>query len=1476
MIRLPETVQYLLDGAIARIRRIYLLRGVAATLAALLSATLAVMAVDAKFTLYSDAARWGLSSIVYFAVALSAYLTLVRPLSRRIDRLRVAKILDARHPAHEEALTTLVELVEEAGEKGHLACSRALFGLLSRKAESAACAIAAEREFTARTVVRRLRWLGGAAALLAVAIAFSPQVAGKLLVRAVAPWVDIGNLYAGDIAVTPGDAVVLSGTVVRIEAKVNPALMSEPSIRISRRSKIGWSEETLSAMPDGVYEATADLAENEWRYRVCAGPAVTRYYTIRVCEMPRAEAFSVEVKYPEYTGWSPAVYSGDEVSSLSALEGSRLSFSLRTAPGTRGTLLVGGRETFEHSMVSNRVANWTLSLENADGFKAPERGGRLQSLLDISPTVLIETPAAKRLRLPPHAKIPLLALASDDVGIAKAALRMATNGAAACEIRPLSAGAKPGASLWKFVDEIDLSDFDLNAVREVSFDVVVEDNYPAALSGPHSATSQPVVVELDCGAKNFAQQSLAATADAAGKLLAEARKRVSDAAQKAREARERLQREHKADRELDDKIARAVHEAVESGKRLDETAGLMEEDARFRPLADAVRQMREEPLERALKQLEKAQFAATEERRQALEKSEEELRRVESALRKFEEPLKERLRRLEQLEAAKDLESRQAALAKAAEEILRERPVDTRKLEVWKRMEQEASSKAEELRRRTDDPGFAEARRKMKRAAALMDEFKKELENAADATKDDAARERHAAELKRAALARSDEALKTAAEAARATQNQLDEARHERHRTAELARAAEHWHNRSADQLENADADEKLHKLARDAEEAIRAVQSNDHAPDDARDAAAKYRRALDAARKAANEARVDRELAGKPSETAAAEAAKRRAEESARARSEAAEAQRQAAAALENPTSEEVRKAAAAAERAAEAMTKAMMPEELREAQENALAAANELVRQIAQDEIAARYADEAEKLAQAAKAAAAAAESAAQAAAERQQAAIKAQSAAAESTDPAVQQAAAAVQAQAEKEMLQAAESERKAAAARRAAEAARGAAAMAADDDAATENAHGEALRSAAADKAVECDFERRQAAQRQAAQAQREAAELLAEAQQARAKGDRETDEIATEEARAAQTRALEAQREALSQNLPSPALSEAPPPSPADASGSSYPAAADRQAMRRELAHATSATEQALAEAMADDRKTEAAQAAADRLAQAAQALRQRREETLNAAGRFMVDAALRQAKQLEERAAKEIARRNFAAAAASERMASEAKANALSAMEAMRSAAKLDAEGVNALGRAIAAEREAQRRQHESMEHAERASRQQHTQAAEQELHSRQAEAAEWQQRVQDHYDRAVESAARTEPPREATAPDSRHDPAGKAADAAAELARRVERQMRDLAIDPNSAASASGVGENDRSGGGLSAQIKALAEQLKRDGSPEDLSALFEKTGWFRIKGAAKNGLGERDLDAVPAEYRELVRQYFLKLAEE
>ena len=90
---------------------------------------------------------------------------------------------------------------------------------------------------------------------------------------------------------------------------------------------------------------------------------------------------------------------------------------------------------------------------------------------------------------------------------------------------------------------------------------------------------------------------------------------------------------------------------------------------------------------------------------------------------------------------------------------------------------------------------------------------------------------------------------------------------------------------------------------------------------------------------------------------------------------------------------------------------------------------------------------------------------------------------------------------------------------------------------------------------------------------------------------------------------------------------------------------------------------------------------------------------------------------------------------------------------------------------------------------------------------------------------------------------------------------------------------EPNSGEGKSGEGKGkteSQGGGGLSAEIARLIREQSSKADPAVLSRVLESQGWFRIKGAAKDGLGEGNLKDVPAEYRDLVRAYFLKLSEE
>ena len=769
---IPFSVGRFLEHAIARVRRIYLIRGIAAVGIVWILGIAAVMTVDSRIVIFDDRVRWAMTAGVWLVALLAAMWAIVRPLRRRLDFRRLAGILDRRHPEQEERLSTLVELSESDAAKAGFSAS--LFALVCDLAENDVAKLDLRREFP---VFGAWRWFG-VFALMALALgvgsAVSPNLVGLLFVRAVAPWADIGNLFSDEIAVKPGDITILSGSVIKIEAAPSalnsqpstrnsqpatlnsqpatlnsqpstrnsqPATRNSYSIRISRKRPHGWSEETVEEMAGGVYETTADLNEREWRYRVTAGHAVTRYYYVRVSQMPRYDLFTATVDYPAYTRMKPLVLTNSAVTAITAIQGSRVKFDVKVSdPGTLVDFRIGKEPVFEHTMVSNKTVNWSLDLVNEDGFRAEKGRHPLTSFIDQPPTVLIEKPTGT-LRLPPHAKIPVEITASDDIGIADAYFRVSIDdepwaqhfGTKIELANPTrnSQLATPNSTFVRTVADVDLSFYDLVFAKNIRFDVVVNDACPPELGGPHSATSTPFTVQFAADEATYAIQELKHEVADARRDIEEARKRLNDAQNLARQVRDELRRDPKPSTATEERSERLAHELQEAEKRVSELRDEFLPDERFAPLARPLERILDETLKPLLENVESTQFMDRNERADAVSDAMPEMAKAAQELSDFSERLTERADKVDAFEKAKDLAARQDALAKAAEELTRERPLDTAKLEAWKRLEEAAMRKADELARQDPDSDIAEAKRKMESAAREMAQLKAEIEAAA-------------------------------------------------------------------------------------------------------------------------------------------------------------------------------------------------------------------------------------------------------------------------------------------------------------------------------------------------------------------------------------------------------------------------------------------------------------------------------------------------------------------------------------------------------------------------------------------------------------------------------------------------------------------------------------------------------------------------------------------------------------------------
>ncbi len=916
MKHLPLRVEKLLVDALARVRRRRLVRGIAWTGIVWILGVVAVMIVDSRTVIFDDRLRVAMTLGVWLLALVAAFLFIVRPLRQRIGLREMARVLDARHSEHEERLMTLVELSQRAETGADF--SSALFGLVCDLAEGDAAKIDLSREVPMRGAWRLLGVFVFLVLTLVGGAAFSPNLVGRLFVRALAPWVDIGNLFSGDIVVTPGDVVLLSGAVLRIDAAPSDSKSVVPQyfIRISRKGPLGWSEETSESMVNGVYETTVDLNEREWRYRVSAGRAVTRYYHVRVSEMPTYDLFQATVQYPNYTGMKPLVLSNADVGAIRAVAGSRVAFQVKAfSPGTVVDFRIGREPRLDYLMVSNRTAQWSLDLINADGFRAGKGRALLTSFVDQPPTVVIEKPTGT-LRLPPHAKIPVEITATDDIAVTSAYLRVSIDEG---PWEPLIRGNLEPDGDRRFlrrVADVDLSLYNLLFAKNMRFDVVVEDACPPEFGGPHAATSMPVTVQFVVNESSYAAKALQEKVAEARRDIQEARKRLGDAKSLAHRTKEELMRAEKPTERIERMNEQLAHELTEAKKRIETLRDEFRNDARFEPLTRPTEKLLDETIKPALETVEKAQFREKNERAEEIGKTRPKLEKAIKELDELAKSLTERAEKVDQFEKAKDLAARQEALSRAAKEILEERPKDTAKLEAWKRLEEGAMQKAAEFARREPNSEFAEARRKMEASARKMDHLKRETEEAKAKAKakpeenpEAAKRAAAAAERQRHAQAdaqarelqaaineqkRAMEALEKAA-AARAEEAKQREAKNEAAANAKAReaenqeRAAAQAQGVSEDRMERGEAMEKARSLQRQATQAAREAREMSQAGEKTKTAAAAQKEALEALQKELAERQAERAPNDKPQSVAeaaeaAAQAMKREVEEQAEA----------------------------------------------------------------------------------------------------------------------------------------------------------------------------------------------------------------------------------------------------------------------------------------------------------------------------------------------------------------------------------------------------------------------------------------------------------------------------------------------------------------------------------------------------------------------------------------------------------------
>ena len=731
---LPKPIARTLRAAGARIRRIVMVRGIFAVLAAALISILCIMAVDAMVTILNPWVRWGLWACGVAAVVIVARTALFQPLSRKLTPALLAGLIERNHPELEERLSTVVELM--ASPDSLAEGSDLLMKVVTEAAVEDTGKLSMKREFTARTVRPRFLLAAGALGVLLVLFTFWRAPVQRLFLRAIAPAAEVDNVYAENLRVLPGSAVVLRGAPFAVELAVLGGFPGQAYVRTGKPDGTGRESSErmvqLSADEEDVRRYRHDIGavEGSFRYRVVCGSAVTRHYDVLAVEPPDFTNATATLEFPAYTATSPRTLPPDS-REIAAVAGTRVTLRATPLRPLHGALLLpdgadrpaepdfdGDLEwTFE--LAEGGGGTWGIRVWDDNGFTNSPAAFPLSVVPDAAPAFTFDSPTNRTFELPAYGRIPLQYTIEEDFGFsAPPQLQYSVGGGRWENARTLPVEESALEGVWSGEGDASLGGIPVGNALNVRFRVAVSDNYPTSLGGPHVAYSPVLTVRLDGDRRTLGHQRLDAAKDSAAKSVDDVRKSIAAALQKAKEAKQEAAA--KRDQTAVDRIAQSkekIGEGIQTAEKLVRDALSGPLDA----LAPEVKELLETKLKPALEAADEAAATTPEERIPAIDELIRRLSEAEAGVAELNKELQKAYEEMKKAEEMAEMADRQKALA---EEAAKKDSMTLEERAAWERKQAELEKELERRLAELEKQGNPLAEQQ-KEAAKAADEMEK-------------------------------------------------------------------------------------------------------------------------------------------------------------------------------------------------------------------------------------------------------------------------------------------------------------------------------------------------------------------------------------------------------------------------------------------------------------------------------------------------------------------------------------------------------------------------------------------------------------------------------------------------------------------------------------------------------------------------------------------------------------------------------
>ncbi|NQT87133.1 hypothetical protein HQ560_10230, partial [bacterium] len=655
----PKPIVDMLTRLIRRTRHLIVLRGLCAVAAAAVGSMLLVMGIDATVTLFSQWTRWALSLSAYGVTAAAAAWFLVRPLAHSFTLTGIARTIETRHPELQERISSAVELLTST-DAPELRGSEQLIAALVEQATTNVSTLQPRREVAWTSARPFLITAGITLAVLAGLFILWPAEAFFLLKRATAPFINLPNLLARDIEVSPGDVTILEGQRLEVEVLVENSAVRSARLRMS----VGEADEESEAMAvlnrasvgGRRFALTCAPAEASFRYRVHAGDALSQYYGVTVVPRPAVDSIDLRYDYPKYAKL-PFLVEADSEGHIAALPGTRVTVTLHTnKPMAEAVFLINTEPieaeavlaedgegapscTFSFVLAPEMAGRWAVRLVDRHGFESSSAEYTIEAVADTAPIASILTPEETQLRLPPTARVPVSFAIEDDTGIADARLLIEVDG----RPRPAKVIKLPNkgrTALLAHTGEasIDFVTLNLRNAKYVTFQLRATDTLPRNLNGPQHALTDLYRIQLDVRAPTFAAAKLMdeerKLRDTLEKIKKDLRKAKNDSKQLKKDLPRRDEPEERDEQRIDE-LRKNLEAAEDTAERLAREM----EGGHFQGLAEKVQELADDHIAKAESQA--GEIKLTDDARERGQLATTADRLVDRSLAKLEELMEE-------------------------------------------------------------------------------------------------------------------------------------------------------------------------------------------------------------------------------------------------------------------------------------------------------------------------------------------------------------------------------------------------------------------------------------------------------------------------------------------------------------------------------------------------------------------------------------------------------------------------------------------------------------------------------------------------------------------------------------------------------------------------------------------------------------------------------------------------------------------